>query len=170
MSRTILLTAFQFILIAIFQIFVLSNLNILSFCNPMIYVWFIILLPTSTPKWIVVLLSFIMGYTIDVFSGQSGINALSLTFIGVIRGGFISLFFADKDTQSNLRPSIKDMGFTNFLIFVSIIVVIHHTIYFMVEAFSFSEFFFILLRIVLSSIASIFLILFFDFLFFKTKR
>lgn len=170
MNRDILLGFLHFIVIAALQIFIINGVNILGYFNPMIYVWFILMLPTNTPKWLVLILSFLMGLIVDIFAGNIGFHVTVLTFIGFIRPLFINIFFSGKDTQTNLRPSISEMGLSTFLPYLAILVFIHHFFYFTLEIFSLSEFFRTLLRIVCSSISTILIIIFCDFIFFKQKK
>ncbi|MCK9164202.1 MAG: rod shape-determining protein MreD [Bacteroidales bacterium] len=170
MNKDILLGFLHFILIAAFQVFVLNGMHFVGYINPLIYVWFILMLPTNTPKWAVLMLSFSMGFVVDMFSGYIGLHCAVLTFIGFIRPIFINVFFSGKEIESNLRPSIAEMGLSNFLPYLAILVFIHHFFYFTFEIFSFVEIFRTLLRIVLSSISTILIILLFDFIFFKQKK
>ncbi len=170
MNKDIILGFIHFILIAAFQIFVLNGLNILGYFNPMIYVWFILMLPTNTPKWLELILGFLMGFTIDIFAGQVGFHAAALTFIALIRPLFIKIFFSGKEIETNLRPSIAEMSFLGFLPFVLSLVFIHHFIYFTIEIFNFSEFFHTLLRIICSTIITTLLILICDFLFINKRK
>lgn len=170
MNKDILLGFLHFILIAAFQIFILNGLQLFGYFNPMLYIWFILMLPTNTPKWAVLILSFAMGFVVDIFAGQMGFHAAVATFIGFIRPIFIKIFFTGKDTETNLRPSIAEMGILTFLPYIAILVFVHHFLYFTLEIFSFSEFFMTLLRIVCSTISTVLLILLCDYLFFKTKK
>ncbi|HBN06617.1 MAG TPA: rod shape-determining protein MreD [Bacteroidales bacterium] len=170
MNKDIILGFLHFILIAAFQIFVLNGLNIFGYFNPMIYIWFILMLPTNTPKWLGLILSFLMGFTVDIFSGQVGFHAAALTFIGLIRPLFISIFFSGKDIQTNLRPSIAEMSLMTFLPYIVSLVFLHHFVYFTIEIFNFSEFFLTLLRIVCSTIITTLLILICDFFFIPKRK
>lgn len=170
MNKDIIVGFIHFFVIAAFQVFILDGVHLLGYINPLIYLWFILMLPTNTPKWAVLLLSFSMGFVIDIFSGYIGFHCAVLTFIGFIRPLFINIFFSGKEIESNLRPSIAEMGLSTFLPYLAFLVFIHHFLYFSFEIFSFSEFFKTLLRIFLSSITTILLILLFDFLFFRKRK
>ena len=170
MNKDIIVGFIHFFVIAAFQVFILDGVHLLGYINPLIYLWFILMLPTNTPKWAVLLLSFSMGFVVDIFAGYIGIHCAVLTFIGFIRPLFINIFFSGKEIESNLRPSIAEMGLSTFLPYLAFLVFIHHFLYFSFEIFSFSEFFKTLLRIFLSSITTILLILLFDFLFFRKRK
>lgn len=170
MNKDILLGILHFILIAAFQVFILNGMPLIGYTNPLVYVWFIIMLPTNTPKWAVLLLSFSMGFIVDIFSGYIGLHCAVLTFIGFIRPILINVFFSGKEIESNLRPSIAEMGLSNFLPYLAILVFIHHFLYFTFEIFTFHEILLTLLRIVVSSASTISIILVLDFLLFRQEK
>lgn len=170
MSKDITKSLFHFILIALFQVFVLNQIHLFGLINPLIYIWFIILLPINTKNWVVLISSFAIGLAIDVFEGQMGFHSLVTVFMGFIRPIFISIFFNNKETDELTRPSISQMGIARFVPFIFIFIFIHHFLYFTLEIFTFSEFFMTLLRILLSSITTSILIVLLDLLFIRRSN
>jgi rod shape-determining protein MreD len=169
MIRDIILSIIQFILLVLVQVFLLDHINLFGYINPMLYIWFIIMLPNNTPKWLVLISSFLLGICIDTFSADIGINATICVLIGFLRPMLLNAFSGNIDESPSQRPSMASLGFLNFFLYTSIIVLIHHTFYFIIETFSWSEFFQVLLRILLSSIVTIALILILDMIFYKKK-
>jgi rod shape-determining protein MreD len=169
MSRTIFTTILQFILISLAQILLLNNIQLFGYMQPLIYIWFIILLPNSFPKWIVMILGFFMGFTMDVFSAQLGFHTATATLTATIKPMMLSWFVNNFDNNT-FRPSIAEMGFLSFLGFTSSMVFLHTTIYILIESFSFAEILNLLLRILISSLISIGLILISDALFIKERK
>ncbi len=169
MSRTIFTTILQFILISLAQILLLNNIQLFGYMQPLIYIWFIILLPNSFPKWIVMILGFLMGFTMDVFSAQLGFHTATATLTATIKPMMLSWFVNNFDNNT-FRPSIAEMGFLSFSGFTSSIVFLHTTIYILIESFSFAEILNLLLRILISSLISIGLILISDALFIKERK
>lgn len=169
MSRTIFTTILQFILISLAQILLLNNIQLFGYMQPLIYIWFIILLPNSFPKWIVMILGFLMGFTMDVFSAQLGFHTATATLTATIKPMMLSWFVNNFDNNT-FRPSIAEMGFLSFLGFTSSMVFLHTTIYILIESFSFAEILNLLLRILISSLISIGLILISDTLFIKERK
>lgn len=170
MIRNIFLEVLHFLLIISAQIFILNNIQIFGYINPMLYLWFILMLPINTPKGLVLILSFITGFTVDIFANEMGFHTAVTVFIGFIRHFFIDIYFVGKDKDSFIRPSISEMGIKSFLFYTTVLVLIHHFLYFTLEIFNFSEFLMTLLRIVLSSFATILLITICDLLFIRTNK
>ena len=170
MIKDILISIFHFIILVFCQVFLLNNIYFLGFVNPMLYVWFIILLPFATPNWLVLILSFILGVSVDVFSADVGINACICTLIGFIRPMLLNFFSGNVDNVTHTRPSSVSLGVKNFLLFTSSVVLIHHFLYFFISIFSFSEILQILLRSGLSSVVTIGLIILLDMIFFRKNE
>ena len=67
-----------------------------------------------------------------------------------------------------MKPSIDRFGFNMFIHYVAYLVLIHHLVFFLIEAFTFSMFWYTLLKAVCCSIFTLLLILCFEY--FKAKR
>ncbi len=170
MIKDIIKSAVQFIVLLLCQVLILNNVYFLGYINPMLYVWFIIMLPFSTPKWLVLVASFLMGVCVDVLGNDVGVHAAVCVLIAFIRPALLNVSSNNIDKTSLAQPSVATMGFKNFLLFIVLTVAVHHLLYFVVEIFSFGEILQILLRTLLSSVVTIALILLFDMLFFKKKE
>lgn len=169
MSRTIFITILQFILIALAQILLLNNIQLFGYMQPLIYIWFIILLPNNFPKWLVMILGFLMGFTMDVFSAQLGFHTATATLTATIKPMLLSWFVNNFDNNT-FRPSISEMGFLSYLGFVSAMTFLHTLVYNLIESFSFAEILSLLLRVLISSLISVGLILISDALFIKERK
>ena len=73
MSRSIIWGIVRFLVLLCTQVLVLDNINLFGYVEPMLYIWFILLLPIKTPKWLVLILSFLMGFCVDIFAGHQDI-------------------------------------------------------------------------------------------------
>lgn len=169
MSRNIFLTLLKFLLIAFVQILLLNNIKIFGYIEPMLYIWFIILLPNNFPKWLVMILGFLMGLTVDLFSSQVGFHTATATFTATIKPIMLSWFTNNFDVNT-FTPSAKEMGFANYLCFASLMVFLHTTIFICIDTFSFAQIGQLLLTILFSSIVNIILIMVCDSLFIRSQK
>ena len=62
----ILKNIIRFVVLVFIQVAILNNIQISGFINPYMYVLFILLLPFETPNWILLVLSFFLGLSIDI--------------------------------------------------------------------------------------------------------
>src|SRR5581483_10393034 len=75
----------RFIFLILFQVLVLNNIQLGGYINPYGYVLFILLLPVETPKWLLLLLSFSIGISLDMFSNTMGLHAAACVFMAYCR-------------------------------------------------------------------------------------
>ena len=155
---TVLQNIFRFVLLVLFQVLVLNNIQFLGYINPYLYILFILTLPVQLPRWFLLILAFILGLTIDAFSNTIGMHAFATVFVAFFREGIIKLF-TNIEEGNNPTPSFHTFGVSAYIKYVVLMVIIHHTTLFILEAFSFSNFWIMLAKIILSSFVTILLIL-----------
>jgi rod shape-determining protein MreD len=148
-----------FILLIGLQVLLFNNIQFSGYINPYIYVMFILLLPVEMPAWLLLLVSFGTGAIIDIFSGSPGMHSSATLLAGFVRPGVLRVISVRDDYEPGAGPSMHTYGLRWFLIYTSVIVLIHHTALFFIEVFRFQDFFRTLLRVVLSSFFTILFIL-----------
>ena len=154
----VLQNIFRFILLVLFQVLVLNNIQFLGYINPYVYILFILALPVQTPRWFTLILAFGLGLTIDAFSNTMGMHTFAAVMVAFLRNGTIKLFTAIED-GNNPTPSFHTFGVSAYVKYVVLLIFVHHATLFLLEAFSFYHFWFLLAKIVLSSLVTIVLVL-----------
>lgn len=127
-----------FVVFVLAQTMVLGHIHLFGYATPLVYVYFVSMFPRSYPKWSILLWSFVMGLTIDIFSNTPGVAAASLTLLGVVQPYLFELF-APRDSFDDLRPSIKTIGMMKYLYYIIILVVLYCLVFFTLETFSFFD-------------------------------
>lgn len=155
-----------FVSIVLIQVMLMNNIQFSGFINPYFYILFIILLPINIPRYLLLILGFLLGITIDIFSNTPGIHASATVFIAFLRPFIVNSYNLD-DQERMMIPSILNIGFKGFIKYVVIMIVAHHFFLFYIEVFSFSGFLHTLLRCILSSIFTFVFILISQFLIFR---
>ena len=155
---TSLQNIFRFVFLVLFQVLVLNNIQFLGFVNPYVYILFILALPVQIPRWFLLILAFILGLTIDIFSNTIGMHAFATVFVAFFRGGIIKLF-TNIEEGSNPTPSFYTFGVSAYVKFVVVMVLIHHVTLFVLEAFSFANIGILLAKIFVSTFVTVLLIL-----------
>jgi len=154
----ILQNIFRFIFLVLAQVLVLNNIQFLGYINPYLYILFILALPVQAPRWMTLLLAFALGLTIDIFSNTGGMHASASVLVAFSRSGIIKLFTSIEE-GNNPTPSFYTFGVSAYIKYVVSLVLIHHTTLFILEAFSFANFWITLVKIILSSFVTILMIL-----------
>jgi len=153
-----------FIVLILLQVLLFNNIQFSGYVNPYIYIIFILLLPVEIPSWMLLILSFLTGFTIDIFSGTPGMHSSATVLAGFLRPFVLRIISPRDGYEPGSDPSMIIYGFRWFLIYAATIVIIHHTVLFYLEIFRFTDFFRTLLRILLSSLFSIAFILLLEFI------
>lgn len=160
----------RFFIVLILQLLVFNNIQFSGYINPFFYVLFILLLPFETPRWLMLISAFLLGMTVDVFSHSYGMHAAASVFIAFFRPQVVRFIHSNKEYETGILPTMGHFGFTWFLSYASLMVFIHHFIYFFLEAFRFTDFLNTFYRVIFSSIATIIVIIAEQFLFFKERK
>ncbi len=168
-KKEIYINIVRFIALVLFQVYIINNIELSAYINPYIYVMFILLLPLESPKWLLLVLAFLIGFTMDIFMKTLGMNTAATVFMAWARPGLISLLSRGKDVNPGMKPGIKDFGFRWFFTYTLILVFLHHLMLFYIEVFKFTNFFDTLSRVLLSTVFSVFLIILIHYMFYKKK-
>jgi rod shape-determining protein MreD len=160
----------RFVVLVLFQVLMLNSLNFGGWAYPAFYIYFILLLPFETTGWMLLLSSFFIGLSVDFFTNSLGMNAAASVFMAFCRPSILGLLRSKREYELGFSPGIKDLGFGWFLSYAYILILIHHTVLFSLEVFSFSGILQTILRIVLSSIVTLLLAILAQVLFYKTSK
>jgi rod shape-determining protein MreD len=167
MIKQYIIRILTFFFLVFLQVLVFDNMQFSGYVNPYIYILFILLLRFETQKWILLLLAFSLGITIDILSSTPGIHAIATLVMAFCRP-YLLVYIAPRNGYEDfVPPRIENYGFGWFLRYTFLMVFIHHMILFYVEAFSFDNFFHTFLRVVLSAFFSITFIVLSQFFIFK---
>jgi len=164
-SKIVLYNSMRFFLLILIQVLILNNINLGGFINPYFYIYFILLLPFEISGWLLLLLSFLLGAGIDVFTNTLGLNISACLAMGFARPYIIRSISTGTDSLLGDSPSLKNQGLKWFLYYSISLVLIHHFVLFYLEAFRFTEFFMTFFRMILSSIFTLLLVMISEYLF-----
>jgi rod shape-determining protein MreD len=126
----------QFCLFVLVQALILNRILLFGCAMPLLYVYFVILFPRNYPKWGILLWSFAMGLSIDMFSNTPGIGSASLTLIGALQPLVLELCLP-READENLKPSLRTLGTNKFVFFAFTLTAIFCITFFTLEAFTF---------------------------------
>lgn len=149
-----------FVVLMLLQLLVMNNIQFSGYVNPYIYVMVILLVPVEVTAWILLIIAFLTGFLIDIFSGTPGLHASATVLAGFVRPAVLRIIAPRDGYESGQSPSMLTYGFRWYLMYAGIIILIHHTALFYLEVFRFADLFRTMLRVLLSSLFSVTFILF----------
>ena len=140
-----------FISLLLLQALVFNHVHIFGFATPMPYIYFLLILPSNTPRWLYVLLGFILGLCVDLFTNTPGMAAGSLCLLGFVAPWLLKVFSPSDDNDS-FEPSHRSMEWGAFVRYVFFSVLLYCIVFFVFEAFSFFDWFILLVNIIGSTL------------------
>lgn len=162
----------RFILFILFQVFILNEVPPLhQFIIPYIYFLYILWLPFNTNRFVLLLISFAFGLTLDYFTGSAGLHAAPCVLIAYLRPFLLNLLIPQDTTEhSYLEPSIKSMGWAPYSLYVALLTFIHHFLLVLIEWLQFGNFVYFLGKVAGTTAVSLLLIFITEMLFFRKAK
>ena len=170
MNREILTNIVRFILLVLVQIMLLNNVQFSGLLNPYIYIYFLLVLPVDFSPNGGLILAFVLGLTVDLFSQTLGMHTIASVFLAYGRP-FVLRYMAPRDGYEFTRTiSIRQMGWLWFLTFTGIMVFLHHFVLFFIETFRMSGLGFTIGKAIGSSLLTLSIIIVIQLLFTRAPK
>ena len=153
MNNSTIIHIGRFLILVLVQILVLNHINFLGYLNPYLYIIFILLAPININRSLFLILSFFLGLLIDMAGDSGGIHAAASLTIAYIRPVILrSAFGLSYEFQT---VKLGNVSFGERLVYVTLMVLIHHLILFSLEIFNFSHILIIAKKTLFSSVFTI---------------
>ncbi len=155
MSSTVIVNIFRFIILLALQVVIFSRIDLFGFLNPYPYILFILLYPVNGSKAGLLLLSFLLGLTLDMFLNSGGSHTAACVTLAYLRASFFKFSFGLSYEYQTIK--INDRLSPERFSFILISVVTHHLILYLLEIFRFNLIWDILVRTVLTTVFTLIL-------------
>lgn len=144
----------RFIFIILLQGLILKRVALggphFNYLSILFYPVLIMLLPMKTPRALLLIIGFALGFCIDLFYESPGVHMSACVFIAFLRPFVLRIMEPRGGFPVNSNPNAHDFGKAWFMQYSGILLFFFLFFYFSVEVFSFSRFFEILLKTVSS--------------------
>jgi len=168
MNSAMLFNMARFILLLAVQVVIFNNFNFLGYINPFPYILFIILYPVNGNKYALLLSSFFLGITMDLFCNSGGVHAAACLLLAFVRPSIFKFSFGLSYEYQTVR--LNDTLTPERFSFILLAVIIHHLTLFVLEVFTFEYFWDIVLRTIISTIFTIIICILIIYLIKPSKR
>ena len=158
----------RFILLLLVQVVICNNINFFGFINPYIYIVFIFLFPIRDSRIVLLLVSFVLGMLVDMFSDSGGVHAAASITLAYARPLLLKMSFGMLYEHQSIKFNNTDIG--NLITYVGAGTLLHHFILFSLEVFNMSYVLIILKKTLFSSIFTILLSILIIVLFSRDKK
>ncbi len=137
MNRDNILYIFQFFLLLFLQSFLLNNINLFGFINPNLYLLFLIVYRFDGNPTLLIIVGFVMGLLLDLLTQGSGGHTIATLTIAFLRLSIIKFSFGvNYDVPMGM---IRGSLLSQRLMYLILMVVIHHLVLYSVVYFSFNN-------------------------------
>ena len=158
-----------FLILLLIQLTILDNVQLHSYMYINIYILIIYILPYRLRNATILFFGFFLGLFIDLANNTMGIHAAATTLIAYIRPRLLMLT-SNREQIDDIQGKQKISDFGWFFKYILISTAVFNVVLILGEAFSIQNFLITLLRIICSTVASIFFILLYYFIALKKKR
>ena len=148
----------RFLLLLLLQVLLINNLQFLGVCHPYIYIFSLLVMPITLPRWADMLIGGVAGLILDMFCNSLGVHIAACIMLMYVRPYLIGAYVSDRERLTD-EIDVRSIGVVNFVKYTILLVLLHHTMVFFLTAWSMQHFWFTLLEVVVSSIVSILLII-----------
>ena len=104
MNNLIFKNIIRFIALVVIQIFIFNKIYLSGYINPYVFLMFVILLPFETPWWFLLISSFGIGLSVDLFTGSMGVHAAATTFMAFSRPFIVKTLLPKIDKSITVYP------------------------------------------------------------------
>lgn len=126
----------NFLVLLLVQVLVFNHIHLFDCATPLLYVYLVLHFRRNYPKWGILVWSFCMGLSVDIFANTPGVAAGSMTVVGLLQPYLLGIFIP-RDAADDFSPSIRTMGFQAFFYYAMTLVFLYCVLFFTLETFSF---------------------------------
>ena len=142
----------NFIFLMLLQLPLIHRTTLFDKAFGFFYVGFLLLLPVGISRSNLMIIGFVLGLIVDIFSSTPGIHASACVAIMFARNFWLSILDDDWKELPNLN--IATLKSAKFLLFILPLIFFHHLILFLVENGGFHQFMGVMERVFFSTLFS----------------
>lgn len=120
-------------LYVLLQVLVLNEILFSAYINPFLYVVLIISLPLKTPKWFLLSYAFLLGFSIDLFSGSLGFHSTATILIAFVKPFISKITIPHNVLGETDKITLNKIGSKAFITFSLFLILIHNSCLFITE-------------------------------------
>lgn len=132
--NNIITQIFRFILLVTIQVVLVSNVQLFGYSSPYIYILFLIGFPLNVNRNLFIILGFLLGLCIDIWSNTGGVHAGASVLIAYLRPFLLKISFGVSYEHNNIK--LVQAEFKQQIVYLFFMVFIHHLTLFALENFS----------------------------------
>ena len=173
MISVYLLILKRFLFFVLLQGLIFNNFDFFDIYDPYVCLVFIITFPIKVNKITFMMISFIFGFTLDLYSNSLGINTAACLSVAFLRSYILNFVFGsfyDPHGIKLIKNYVLESTFSQKFLYITTIILIHHLILFSLEVFSFQFISLILFKTLITSLISLIFCITFIYIMIKNEK
>ena len=139
----------KLVLVLLLQVLLFDHLHIANIGVPLVYILFLINLPVRIPRWVEMMMGLALGLIMDMWYSSLGVHMAACVAITYLRPIFLNNVVQDIERITG-NISSQAIGAVEYTKCAFYLVLIHHFIVFLLEAWSLNNWWLIRLHVVVS--------------------
>jgi hypothetical protein len=162
----------RFLFLVLFQVYVLDKVLLHQMVTPYLYFIFILWLPFSIGRSWLMVIGFVLGYSIDSFRQNPGFHAAACVLVAYLRPFVANLLLPTDGAGANYNePSVKSFGgFLPYFTYAALLATAHNCWLFLLEAWQFADPLYFLIKTVLSTLVTLFWMFAVELIFYRKQK
>ncbi len=136
MNNDVIRLPLMMVVLCAIQVFVLNHCQLFGCAMPLFYVWLVVSMRKSTPRWVIMVLAFVLGLALGTFDNMPGVAAAAMTAAAMAQPKLLELFISREGDEAFI-PSMKTLGVKPFVNYTIVLVGGYCVLFFTLEMFSF---------------------------------
>lgn len=154
MKNLVVSNILRFVALILIQILLLNYAYMGGYMLPFIYILALLMLPTNMGKVPMLLVAFAAGVVVDVFCNIPGFHTFSCTLLAFVRILVGNKMLTRGEPIDIEVPSAYSVPFQQFAGYLLVMTLVYSVTYFLLEAFSFGNFWWMVLLMLLSTLVT----------------
>lgn len=151
----------RLIVVVLLQVLLFDHLQIAGWGFPMVYVLFLMNMSVQIPRWAEMLIGAVVGLVFDVWHSSIGVNMAACVAFSFLRPILLGNLTQDLERVKGEIYSAS-IGRIEYVKCLSILIVVHHLMVFSLEAWSWHNWWMVLVQTLISSTLTILIIMGYD--------
>lgn len=126
-----------FVTVVLLQVLLFDNLTLTPYVYPLVYVAFILWLPTNISHAALIILSMVLGVSVDLLSGLPGLNTIASLASGFVRPAALNIAIGKELSRDSIMPLPYNVGNSKWLRYALLTISVHCLVFFFFEASTF---------------------------------
>ncbi|MCH5175242.1 MAG: rod shape-determining protein MreD [Prevotellaceae bacterium] len=138
MSSTFFTRLARFFILLLFQVLVFNQVHLFDYITPLMIGYMVVCFRCGTSRVGLLLWGFATGLAFDMFSNTAGMGSSAMTLIAMMQPSLLTLF-APRDATEDFTPTFRTLGFWTYLLYVFILMFVLHSVFYLLDAFTLSN-------------------------------